>query len=232
MKLFRIGFVLTLSLLLILMVGSITFGFFSAPEGPKRPSYPSYSNSSSFGSSSLNNSNSAANLKKYEEESKKYQEESKVYQEEQKNFVKDKVVPYTRNVVVAWLILLVAFEAIGITLTKFGSPLVGAGYAFSGIWAIFFGPIGGLMWFASSLVSQFSTQAEASYSVDPILQAVGVVSFIGVISLTALGILFYGKIGSKVIEDEPIKAPLVSSPIQTSPKTPPAAPPPNLSAPK
>ena len=225
MKLFRIGFVLTLSLLLILMVGSITFGFFSAPEGPKRPQYPSYSSSSSFGSSSLSNSNSSANLKKYEEESKKYEEE-------QNNFVKDKVVPYTRNVVVAWLILLIAFEAIGIILTKFGSPLVGAGYAFSGVWAIFFGPIGGLIWFANSLVSQFSTQAEASYSVDPILQAVGIASLLGVVALTAMGILFYGKIKPAVIEDEPITVspPPVST--QPPPKLPPVSPPPDLSAPK
>lgn len=228
MKLFRIGFVLTLSLLLILMVGSITFGFFSAPEGPKRPKYPSYSSSSPFGSSSLSNPRNSAystNLKKYEEESKKYEEE-------QKNFVKDKVVPYTRNVVVAWLILLIAFEAIGVVLTKFGSPLVGAGYAFSGVWAIFFGPIGGLIWFANSLVSSFSRQAEATFSIDPILQAVGVTSLIGVVALTALGIIFYGKIKPVVIENEPIT---VSSPpisTQPPPKLSPVSPPPDLQAPQ
>lgn len=229
MKLFRIGFVLTLSLLLILMVGSITFGFFSAPEGPKRPKYPSYSSSSSFGSSSLSNPRNSAystNLKKYEEESKKYEEE-------QKDFVKDKVVPYTRNVVVAWLILLIAFEAIGVVLTKFGSPLVGAGYAFSGVWAIFFGPIGGLIWFANSLVSSFSRQAEATFSIDPILQAVGIVSLIGVVALTALGIIFYGKIRPAVIDDEPITVspPPISN--QPPPKPSPVSPsPPDLSAPK
>ncbi len=229
MKLFRIGFVLTLSLLLILMVGSITFGFFSAPEGPKAPTYPSLSNPSLFGNSSITSSNSSA----YSSSLKKYEEERKKYEEEQKNFVKDKVVPYTRNVVVAWLILLIAFEAIGVVLTKFGSPLVGAGYAFSGVWAIFFGPIGGLIWFANSLVSSFSRQAEATFSIDPILQAVGVVSLVGVVALTALGILFYGKIKPAVIDDEPITVspPPISN--QPPPKPSPVSPsPPDLSAPK
>jgi len=225
MRAFRIGFILTLSLLIILTVITLTLGFFPAPAGPKTPEYPSYSSQSS----------SRYNSDEYKEKAQQYQEEMKKYQDEQENFVKDKVIPYARNVFVSWIVLLLVFQVIGLVLSKFGSALVGAAYAFSGVWAILFGPIGGITWFVTSLISSFSGRSEETFSVDPIFQAVGITCLIGVAVLTILGVIFYGKISlakSETISDPidppdnqtfgPLVPSAVSQPLSTPQPEPPS----------
>ena len=132
-------------------------------------------------------------VNKYSEDLKKYDEDMKVYKNTQKVFIKDKIVPYVRNIFVGWIAIVILFEALAIFFIKIGSDLVGSGYAFSGVWAIIFGPIGGLIWYASALISSFSKQAEQEFSSDPVLKAVTWASIIGVVVLTLLGNFLYGK---------------------------------------
>jgi ABC-type multidrug transport system fused ATPase/permease subunit len=190
-----------------MMVVTNTFGFFPAPEGPKAPEYPSSSSLYNFGD------DSTSRTSEYNARYQEYQKQQDQYQNEQKNFVQDKVVPYARNVFVVWVVLLIAFQVVGLTLTKYGSPLVGAAYAFSGVWAVIFGPIGGLLWFVNSLISSFSSRADQSFTVEPIFQGVGITTLIGVVVMTVLGILFYGQISiprrQKEAIDPPIEPPII-----------------------
>src|SRR4030067_1787529 len=162
MRAFRIGYIITLSFLLVLMIITLTFGFFPAPKGPEAPKYPSYSD---YSYTTSYTSTKKYDTSKYESEQKKYREDQAKYQTEQKNFVQDKVVPYTRNVFVAWVVLVLLFQIIGLFLAKFGSDFVGAAYSFSGLWAVIFGPLSGIIWAAASLVSSFSRGAEAEVTI-------------------------------------------------------------------
>jgi hypothetical protein len=203
MRAFKIGYVLTLSFLLVLMVVTLTFGFFPAPSGPKAPTYPSSSSSSDslYGSSS---SSSRSSSSSYYKELQQYETDKAKYDKEQKNFVKDKVVPYTQGVFISWIVILLIFQIAGLLIAKFWASFIGAAYSFSGVWAVIFGPLGGLIWFASSLVSSFSGRAEETFSVDPILQGVGLTCLFGVALMTAAGIFFYGRRGMSGSSSEPL----------------------------
>ena len=231
MRAFRIGYILTLSFFLVLMVLTLTFGYFPAPNGPKAPKYPSstdYTYSSDYNTSKYENSEYQKSMKQYEEARDKYEKE-------QKTFIQDKVVPYVQTVFVAWIILFLLFQVIGLVLAKFGSAFVGAAYSFSGLWAILFGPLSGLVWFVSGLVTSLSGQAEEEFTVRPIFQAVGVTCLVGVIVLTALGVLFFSQVrkmfGGPGSEES---ATVVDPPITASEISPPSAPsfpPPSTPAP-
>jgi len=184
---FRIGYILTLSFLLVLMVVTLTFGYYSAPKGPKAPEYPAGSSLSST----------------YQTEYDQYQKDRKKYEDQQEGFLQEKIVPYARNVFVIWIIFLLIFQVVGIVIARFGSALVGAGFSFSGFWAVVFGPLGGLLWFVNSLVSSFGRAAEQQFNPEPILQAIGITSLIGVVVISMLGTLFYGKIKDIVMPTPP-----------------------------
>lgn len=185
MRAFRIGYVFTLSFLLILAVVMLTFGFYPAPVGPKAPEYPTYP------SMSYDSTNTTAYSKQqaeYDGLRKSYDEEKKQYDENQKTFLQTDIVPYARNVFMIWLLALVAFQVVGLLFVRrLGLPLVGAGYSFSGVWAVFLGPIGGFLWFASSIVSAFGQRANQQLVLDPLNQSIGIVSLLGVIVLSVLG---------------------------------------------
>lgn len=186
MKAFRVGFIVTLSFLLLLSVVAGTLSFFPPPKGPQTPKMPDYPSSSSYGS------NPALYQKQqddYNAQYKTYQEDTKTYQEKQKTFTQDKIVPYVRNIFVAWIGIVVVFEIIGLLFIQMNSSLVGGGFAFSGFWAVVFGPIGGMMWYASAIVSSFARTSENQFSSDPVLQAVCFASIIGVIVLSFVGFL-------------------------------------------
>lgn len=231
MRAFRIGYILTLSFFLVLLVITLTLGYFSAPKGPKAPKYPS---SSSY----MDSSSSSYDRNEYSKMYEQYKKERQKYEKEQKTFIQDKVVPYVRNVFVGWVVLFLLFQVIGLVLAKFGSALVGAAYSFSGLWAILFGPLSGLVWFVGSIVSgmvtSFGSEAESEFTVRPIFQAVGLTSLVGVIVLTALGVLLFGHIktmfgspGPKepaTVIDPPITASEVSSPVAPSTFPPPESP--------
>lgn len=182
MKAFRVGFIVSLSFLLLLAIITGTLGFFPPPKGPKPPEYPKYP--------SYNSSDQAAYTKQqadYAEASKKYDEDTKAYQDQQKSFTEKKIIPYARNVFIAWIGIVVVFEIIGLLFVQFNSSLVGGGFAFTGFWAVVFGPIGGLMWYASALVSSFARTSSQEFSSDPVLQAICLASFMGALILSAVG---------------------------------------------
>jgi len=184
MRAFRISYILSLSFLIVLTVVTLTFGFYSAPAGPKAPQYPSRS---------LLNSDADFDSDSYAKQYDSYQKDQDRYEAEQKNFLNDKIVPYARNVFVIWIVLLLGFQVAGMVLSKYLSGLVGAAFSFSGVWAVVFGPLGGLLWFVNSLVSSFAGRAEEEFTVIPIFQAVGTASLIGVVVLTILGLVLYRK---------------------------------------
>ncbi len=204
MRAFRIGYILTLSFLIVLTVVTLTFGFYPAPTGPKAPDYPSsrstFSTEGSFDTDS------------YKSEYETYQKDRDRYEAEQKNFLKDKIVPYARNVFVIWIVVLLVFQVGGMLLSKYFSGLLGAAFSFSGVWAVIFGPLGGLLWFVNSLVSSFAGRAEEEFTVVPIFQAVGISGLLGVVVLTVVGLVLYGKNSYSVSTPQP------------SPPTPPAQP--------
>lgn len=188
MRAFRIGYILTFSFLLVLMVVSMTFGFFPAPTGPKSPTYPT--------SSSYSDPSYSQNLTQYDKQQKQYQES-------QKTFLQEKIVPYARNVFVSWIILLITFQIVGMVAGYWGSGLVGAGFSFSGVWAVIFGPLGGLLWFANSLVASLGRTADNQFSLEPIYQAIGLTSLVGVIVMSVLGVFLYGRVRQLLIPTPP-----------------------------
>lgn len=196
MRAFKIGFVLTLSFMIFLGILSCSFGFFPAPVGPKAPTYPSYSNTSLIGS--LSGSSQATSPTQtqlsYDQQMTQYQSDSKKYQEEQKIFIQGKIVPYAQGIFVSWILILIILGIIGILMARFLSELVGGAVVFTGVWSAILGPIGGMIWFMNSLVSSFAKQAEAEFSAQPIFQAVGISTIIGVIVLILLGTFLFPKI--------------------------------------
>lgn len=180
MRLFRVGYVVTLSFLIVLSVIMLTFGFYPTPKGPKAPEYPSYSDLSVTYDSEA-----------YRQRQQQYDQKQKVYQAEQKNFLQDKIVPYARNVFVFWIVMLLITAALGAAIARFVSELVGAGFAFSGVWAVLFGPLASLIWFANSLVRSFGRRAEQEFTVEPLLQAVGLTTLFSVVILAVVGVLLF-----------------------------------------
>lgn len=184
MKAFRIGFITTLSFLLVLSIVTGVLGFYPAPQGEKAPEYPTNTYSSGFDFNSAEyQTQQAENAKKQAE----YQENLKKYQESQKTFLQDKIIPYAQTVFVIWIAAIIVFEIIGLVLVTMSSNLVGSGFAFSGFWAVIFWPIGGIMWFASSLVSSFGGRANQQFTTDPLLQAVCIISVCGIVILSVVG---------------------------------------------
>lgn len=195
MKAFRIGYIVTFSFLLILMMVSMTVGFFPAPTGPKRPEYPKYDSSASrlqLQQNSFDNGSLNTNQDSYSAQMDEYENQLKIYEEEQKTFMQAKVIPYARNVFVVWLVLIIIFEAVGLLLSQAGDDLVGGGFALSGVWAVVFGPIGCLLWFVNSLVASMGTRVEQEYTLEPIWQALGITSLLGVVALLLLGLILSG----------------------------------------
>lgn len=184
MKAFRIGYITTFSFLLILTVFSATMGFYPAPKGQKMPEYPVSTNTTYDYNDPVQVQRQQA---EYKAQQDKYQSDLKSYQEQQKTFIQDKVVPYARNVFVVWITAVVVFEIIGLLFIKMGASLVGAGFAFTGFFAVIFGPLGGLMWYVSYLVSSFARGADQQFSSDPLFQAIAVTSIIGAIALAVVG---------------------------------------------
>lgn len=204
---FRIGFVVTLSFLLIFSTITFTLGYFPPPEGPKAPEYPTYE-SSQLSQPLMNNSQqqkmpgqtltpgippSVQYTDPYQEKINKYNESKKLYDQQQKTFVKNKIIPYLRNVLVGWILAVIIFEILGLVFSKLGLDILGGGYAFSGVWSAVFGPFGGLLWFISSWVYALSGKSNQEFSTDPILQAVSLTSLFGVIVLTVFGLIFSGR---------------------------------------
>lgn len=164
------------------MVVAGTFGFYPAPKGAKMPESPAYPTYNYGDSATL-----AKQQAEYNTKQQKYQDELKTYQNQQKTFIQNKVVPYARNVFVGWIAAIVLFEIVGLLFIKMSSSLVGSGFAFSGFFAVVFGPIGGLLFYVSWLVSSFSRGADQQFSSDPVFQAISVASLVGVVALAAVG---------------------------------------------
>lgn len=191
MRLFRLGYVFTISFFLLLAIVTLTFGFYQAPAGPKAPAYPSITPSYSMASPS------SFNDAEYQRQMEDYQKKQTQYQEDQKHFLGQKVVPYARNVFVFWIVVLFAIVALGVLLAYLGAELAGAGLAFTGVWAVLFGPLGCMVWFAQSLVRSFGGKAEEDFSVTSLLQAVGIASGLAVLVLLILGVLLFRERRSK-----------------------------------
>lgn len=181
MKAFRVGFIVSLSFLLLLSVITGTLGFFPPPKGPKPPEYPKYP------TVSYNDPQYAKQQQEYADGMKKYSDDQKLYQDSQKNFTQKNIIPYARNVFIAWIAFVVLFEIIGLLFVQMNSSLVGGGFAFTGFWALVFGPVGGLMWYASALVSSFARTSSQEFSSDPVLQAISMASIMGALALSVVG---------------------------------------------
>ncbi len=189
MKAFRVGFIVSLSFLLLLGVVTGTLGFFPPPKGPKPPEYPKYPTTSY----TYNDPQYTKQQQEYNNAMKKYDDDTKKFQEEQKNFTQKSIVPYARNIFVAWIGVVVLFEILGLLLVQMNSSIVGGGFAFTGFWAVVFGPIGGLMWYASALVSSFSRTSSQEFSSDPVLQAICLASLAGAVVLAVAGFFLESK---------------------------------------
>lgn len=232
MRGFRIGYIVTLSFLILFTGASLTLAFFKAPEGPQMPKYPEYPGSPALPYSAAepaqgilpriqqampgqpmqdiyyDDSTGSAMMpiatptpydyyqdpaqQEYQQKMDQYNKDVEKYQNDQKNFMKDKIVPYVKHVLVLWIVMLVAFELIGLGLVKIGSTLTGSAFAFTGVWAIIFGPIGMSVFLMNSLVSSYASRSEQPVSVEGIFQTTGFVGLAGVIILTVAGVLFEG----------------------------------------
>lgn len=234
MRGFRIGYIVTLSFLILFTGASLTLAFFRAPEGPKRPEYPDYPSNSTYPYSAgesaqgilpriqqampgqpmqdlyYDDSTGSAMMPiatptpydmyqdpaqiEYQQKMDQYNKDVKKYQEDQKNFMSEKIVPYVKNVLILWIVMLVLFELIGLGLVKLGSTLTGSAFAFTGVWAIIFGPIGMSIFLMNSLVSSYASRSEQPVSVESIFQTTGFVGLAGVVILTVAGVFFEGVI--------------------------------------
>ncbi len=133
---------------------------------------------------------------KYEQDVQKYQDDYKKHQDEQKNFSQKEIVPYLRNVAVAWVILVVVLELLGLVFAKMGMELAGGALSFSGVWVVVITPIWGLIYFVSSIASAFSAGAgqASTLSTDSITNTLGVVSLLAALILILAGIFFEKRI--------------------------------------
>lgn len=200
MKAYRVGYILMVSFLLVLFVVSMTLGFYPAPKGPKAPEYPKY-DSYSDSSYSRDPYGSDYGYDSYSNKMKQYEEDKEDYEAEQRSFVRKKVIPYVRNVFVFWIIILGLFQVVGLFLARMGADLVGGAYSFSGVIAVLFGPFTGLIWFANSTIQSFSGRSEEQVILDPLWQALTVVSLLGVIGLTVVGLILFGPL--RVVRPQP-----------------------------
>jgi len=195
---FKIGFIVSLSFLLVTAVYAGTLGYYPAPEGPKAPEYPDYGSLSPY-SQPLNVFNQTQpqqlNLpvqSEYERELEQYQKDLDAYKAEQETFVDREIIPYVRNIIVAWIIIHTLFVLLGILFIRLKSELVGSGFAFSSVWTILFLPLACTMWYVNLMISSFSRQAEQAFSIEPIFQAVMWTSIAGVVVLSIFGSMLYG----------------------------------------
>jgi hypothetical protein len=186
MKAFRVGFITTLSFLLVTAVVAGTLGFYLPPQGEKAPEYP-LNNYPSYNNSDTVEYQQQRAL--YQQQQQAYQDQLKSYQESQKTFVQDKIIPYTRNVFILWILAIVIFEITGLLLIGMSSSLVGSGFVFTGFWAVVYWPIGGIIWYVNSIVSGFAGRANQEFSSDPLLQAVSLVSIGAVVLLSIVGLI-------------------------------------------
>lgn len=127
----------------------------------------------------------------YQEKLKKYDEANKTYKAEQKIFKQNKVVPYAQGILMGWIIIFTLFSLVGFGFVKIGSPVVGAAYVISGVWAALTLPWHGVMIFTSS---QVSTLTRSSGSQELVLtgfyQALAFTCIFSVVVLTVAGIIF------------------------------------------
>lgn len=179
--------------MLLLSAFTFTIGYYPPPEGPKAPEYPAYSPPPASFLQSLQGT-TTMQQSPYPYPDNDYQTKLDRYKEDQKTFIKGEILPYTKNVLVGWVLTIVAFEIIGMLLVKMGQFLVGGAYAFTGVWAIIFGPIGSLFWFASSLIASFAGRANQDYSFDPIMKALALSLIFGSVFLTLLGLVILGNL--------------------------------------
>ena len=208
---FKIGFIVSLSFLLVTAVYAGTLGYFPAPEGPKAPEYPDYGSLSPY-SQPLNvfqTQPQQLNIpvqSEYERELEQYQKDMETYKTEQETFVDREIIPYVRNIIVAWIIVHTLFVLLGIVFIRLKSELVGSGFAFSSVWTIFFLPLACTMWYVNLMVSSFSRQSEQAFSVEPIFQAVMWTSIAGVVVLSIFGSMLYGvfRFPQKKILEQPV----------------------------
>lgn len=190
MKAFRVGFILTLSFLLVMAVFSGTIGFYPPPKGLERPEYPTPSTDIiDYNDPAAYERQQAEQRQKYDE----YQVQVDAYEKQQKTFTQEKIVPYAQTVFAGWIIAVVLFTIIGLIMVQLGSTLVGGGFAFSGFWAVVLGPVGGFMWYAGTIVSRFANTANESYSADPLMQTICITSTVGIVVLSAVGFILESK---------------------------------------
>ncbi len=180
MRAFNIGFIASLSFLLVLSVMFLTLGFYLVPQGPAYPVYPSTQPSSYNTDGSYTNEQNAV-YAKYDSDVKKYEDESK-------GFMKDRFLPYIQNVFVGWVIVLMFFEIIAIICAKFISPVVGGAYAFTGVWAVFGGPIFGMILMSVFGFSNVPTSEETASAIEAMYKMVGIASLLGSAVLTVIGL--------------------------------------------
>lgn len=123
----------------------------------------------------------------YQRRLQQYEKDREKYEEDKADFINDEVVPYVRNVFMIWLVAVIAFELAGILLIKIGSVLTGSAFAFTGIWAVIFGPISGAIFLMNNLASSYLRRGDEQINVESIFQAVGIVGLLGVVVLSAAG---------------------------------------------
>jgi hypothetical protein len=181
MKAFSIGYIVTLSFLLVMTLLFATLGFYPAPVGPKSPQYPNTSYSTS-NMSQEEIERQASRLAAYDRERKKYDEE-------QKTFASKHLLPYSRNVIVGWIGILVILQIIGVLFLRH-TPHVAGAYAFTGVWAVIFGPFVGTALIAGSVISTINASQAEPVPLDSFYKTVTFFGVLGCVALTTIGMRF------------------------------------------
>lgn len=125
----------------------------------------------------------------YQAKMNQYRKEMDQYEKANKNYMKDKYLPYLKNMINRSFVAIVIVEVVAILIMRFISVTVGGAYAFGGLLGFFGWVFGGLMTIPFYFASLMSSQTDSPIKVEEYLLSIGWSALFAVIVLTVIGVI-------------------------------------------
>lgn len=135
----------------------------------------------------------------YQSDYEKYQEEMDKYEEDSKEFMKEEMVPYIKNMIIRYLILLGVLGLISMIFVRFISVTVGGAYALGGLFGVLFGMIGGIF------VIPYTVLSSMMASSDDASEIIDMTNFLSGIGWTAVAVVVVLTIATILLVDGMLK---------------------------
>jgi uncharacterized membrane protein len=131
----------------------------------------------------------------YQQKLVQYQKDQAAYKIESEKFMKEKTIPYIKNMIIRSVIALVVLELLAILFVRYISVTVGSAYAIGGFLGAFFGSFSGAFILPFIILASFSSALGGSSSTKDLfdmpsfLMGIGWTALIGVVVLTLVTVL-------------------------------------------